>query len=65
MHTIWWHVIRLIMAAHFHVAPHAVADIQWYGPTNESDDAIASWHYSDRDCSYRTWWAYDVCIIKR
>ena len=61
-HTVWWHVIRLIMAAHFHVAPHEIAEID-YWRNNAADDPTAVWSYGrDLSCDYRTWGSYDVCI---
>lgn len=67
MHTLWWHIIRLIMAAHFHVAPSHIDEIDyWHG---HADDPTHSWVYvsdpDDAECDYRTWYSYDVCIEPR
>lgn len=62
-HFVWWHIIRLIMAGHFHVAPDRIDDIEYW---QHSDDPVASWQYvsdvDDAECDYRTWGRYDVCI---
>ena len=61
MHTVWWHLIRLIVAAHFHVASSHVAEIDYWA--HPADDPTYVWEYNRRtDCSYWTWGRYDVCL---
>jgi len=65
MHTVWWHVIRLIMAAHFHTHAAHIHDIEYWAPHNlHSSDPSYGWHYDNHNCNYHVWGRYDVCIGK-
>lgn len=60
---IWSHIIRLIVALHFHVAPSHVQEIDYWAP--HADDVTHTWTYGQRDCAYRVWYSYDVCLTAK
>jgi len=64
-HTLWWHLIRLIVAAHLHVAPHDITEIDYWGGPPGAADPSHVWTYRTGDCDYRTWGRYDACIATR
>lgn len=65
-HTLWYFFIRLLVAAHFHVAPHRVAEIDyWGGPAGAADPTHVWLYHQNRPCSFMTWGRYDVCLTWR
>lgn len=60
---LWIHIIRFIAAVHFHVSPHDIDEIDYWGGPPGSDDVTHVWQYhEDDDCNLQTWGRYDVCI---
>jgi hypothetical protein len=65
-HTLWYWFIRVLVAAHFHVVPGQVAEIDyWGGPAGASDPSHVWLYRPTVACAYRTWGRYDACLARR
>lgn len=62
MHTVWWHIIRLICAAHFHVTSAHIDEIYYWGQPGANDPSYVWTYVHDGDCLIYTWGKYDVCL---
>ena len=62
-HTLWYWFIRALVAAHFHVAPSHVAEIDyWGGPPGAADPSHVWLYQQTTPCSFETWGRYDACL---
>lgn len=63
MHTAWYFIIRMIVAAHFHTVPADITAIDYYSSENHLTASVVHiWEYRFRPCVLYSWDRYDAWI---